>query len=95
MEGDGILASCSNRVCESMCVCIGASCKQDITIHFAPLRSAVEVMLSGWRLAITLPVLVAEAGRNARLRFVASIQVKKLGEDNGKVGEGKEVGCTV
>lgn len=52
-------------------------------------------MLSGQKLAMTLCVLVTEAGRNAWLGFVASIQVKKLGEDNGNVGEGEEVGCAV
>ena len=44
---------------------------------------------------MTLYVLVAEAGRNAWLGFAASIQVKKLGEDNEKVGKGEEVGCAV
>jgi len=52
-------------------------------------------MLSGWSLAVTLCVLVAEAGRNAWLGFVASTQVRKLGEDNGEVAEGEEVGCVV
>lgn len=40
-------------------------------------------------------MLVAGAGRNAWLGFVASIQVKKLGEDNEKVGKREEVGCAV
>ena len=40
-------------------------------------------MWSGQRLAITLYGLVAEAGRNAWLGFVATVLVKKLGEDNG------------
>ena len=52
-------------------------------------------MLSGQKLAMTLCVLVTEAGRNGWLGFVASIQVKKLGEDNGNVGKGEEVGCAV
>lgn len=30
-----------------------------------------------------------------RLGFVVSVQVKELGEDNGKVGEREEVGCAV
>lgn len=38
-------------------------------------------------------MLVAKAGRDAWQRFVASIHVKKLGEDNGKVGKGEEVEC--
>lgn len=51
-------------------------------------------MLSGQKLAMTLCVLVTEAGRNAWLGFVASIQVKKLGEDNGNVGELGDVQCS-
>lgn len=49
-------------------------------------------MLSGQRLAMTFSVLVAVAGRNAWLGFVASTQVRKLVEDNRKV-EGEEVRC--
>lgn len=44
---------------------------------------------------MTLYVLVAEAGRTAWLGFVSSIQVKKRREDNGKVGEGEEIGYAV
>lgn len=50
-------------------------------------------MLSGGLLC--LYVLVAEAGRDAWQRFVASIHAKKLGEDNGKVGKGEEVECAI
>lgn len=50
-------------------------------------------MLSGQRLAMTFSVLVAVAGRNAWLGFVASTQVRKLVEDNRKVEEGEEVRC--
>lgn len=38
-------------------------------------------------------MLVAVAGRTAWLGFVASIKIRKLGADNGKVGEGEEVRC--
>lgn len=48
-------------------------------------------MLSGLRLAMTY-MLVAAASRTAWLGFVASIMVRKFGEDIGKVGEGEEVG---
>lgn len=40
-------------------------------------------------------VCLAETGRNAYLEPVASLQGKKLGEANGKVGEGKEIGCAL
>lgn len=42
---------------------------------------------------MTLYMLVAKAGRDAWQRFAASIHVKKLGEDNGKVGKGEEIEC--
>lgn len=50
-------------------------------------------MLSGQRLAMTFNMLVAVAGRDAWLGFVASARVRKLIEDNRKVGEGEEVRC--
>lgn len=42
---------------------------------------------------MTFNMLVAVAGRNAWLGFVASARVRKLVEDNRKVGEGEEVRC--
>lgn len=74
-------------VCEHVCA---QGWKQSVTTHFAPIRSAVDAVR---RLAVTLYVLGAKAGRGAWQRFVASIHVKKLGEDNGQVGKGEEVVC--
>lgn len=46
-------------------------------------------MLSGWRLAVALYVLVAEAGRNAWLRCVALIQVEERRMGSGRRGRGR------
>lgn len=64
--------------------------KQNVTTHFAPIRSPADAVR---RLAVTLYVLVAKVGRDPWQRFVASIHVKKLGGDNGKVGKGEEAEC--
>lgn len=47
MEGDGILASRSNCMCESVCACTGTLREQNITVNFAPIRSAIEMRCCG------------------------------------------------
>lgn len=76
-------------VCESMYVCTGM--ETECHNSFCTCQKCSRCCQ---KLAVTLYMLVARTGRDAWQRFVASIHVKKLGEDNGKVGEQEEIECS-